>query len=327
MSIKKYLPNNIKLALKKVRRKKNELVAYHYWSKIIVKDPQKHANYDMRRQHQNLIRPVDLSNPIYFNEKMLWIKYYMYNDSPLVAQCYNKFYVRKYIESKGLGHILNTLYGVWHNTDEIEWQNLPEEYVMKITNSYGGHVFKRAGQAFDQKAAIKTLNDSINQFNYFYYLSGDLFVGKTEQLIICEKMLESSFGFDSPEDYKFYCFNGEPKYVEIMMDRNSTKEYKYIERFFDIDFHDRHELEGEASPGDAEKPACYDEMINIARILSEDFPFVRVDLYVFKGKPIFGELTFTPYHAQTKDSLVELGNQINLEGIEQYKEVLSKTIQ
>ncbi len=326
MNIKKYLPDNIKSLLREIRRKKNAIVGRYYWSRIIIKDPQKHANYDMKRQHQKLIRPVNLSEPKYFNEKMLWIKYNMYNDSPLVAQCYNKYFVRQYIVKKGLGYILNTLYGVWNSTEEIQWDNLPEEYVMKSTNGYGGHVFKKKGKIFDKQAAIRTLNDSIEQFKYFHFLSGDLFVDKTKQLIICEKMIESSFGYDTPEDYKFYCFNGEPKYVEIMMDRNSSKSYKYIERFLDINLKDRYELEGEATPGTIEKPQCYDEMVDIARTLAEDFPFVRVDLYVSHGKPIFGELTFTPYHAQTKESLIELGEQLDMSGIERYRKVLSKAI-
>ena len=157
--IKKFIPGPIKSFLRSIRSFFNSLFARFYWSKVIKSNPEKHANYDMKRQGQYLIRPVDLKNPKYFNEKMLWVKYYLYNDSPLIAQCYNKYLVRRYVESKGLSNILNVLYGVWDSTDEIEWDKLPEEYVMKISNSYGGHVFKRTGQPFDEKKAIKTLND------------------------------------------------------------------------------------------------------------------------------------------------------------------------
>ena len=326
MSVKRYIPKPIISLLKRCRRIKNGFLSKYYWPKIIQRNPEKHANYDMRRQHQKILRPVNLQNPVYFNEKMLWLKYNYYNDSPLVAQCFNKFEVRRYVESKGLERILNTLYGVWDDIDQIEWEKLPDEYVMKVTNGYGGHVFRRRNQPFDVSRAKSILKQSKDQFSYFYYMMGDLFVGKTKQRIICERLLDSSFGCEAPEDYKFYCFNGEPEYIEIMMDRNHTKEYKYIEKFLDIDFNDRHELEGEATPGVIEKPKCYQEMVELARVLSSDFPFVRVDFYVYHDKPILGELTFTPYHKQTKQSLVELGEALDLTNMERYTEILSKAI-
>lgn len=325
-TIKKYIPASVKSVLKTVRTFKNKVLARFYWPEVIKSNPEKHANYDMKRQKQHILRAVDLHDPIYFNEKMLWLKYNYYNNSPLVAQCFNKYYVRKYIESKGLGHILNELYGAWDSVDEIPWNTLPDEFVMKVAKGYGDHVFRRKNQVFDLEEAKRKLSKSIKQFSYFYYMMGDLFVEKTPQKIICERMLESSFGCEAPEDYKFYCFNGKPLYVEIMMDRNTTKAYKYIEKFLDINFNDRHELEGEATPGTIKKPECYNEMVKIAEVLSRDFPFVRVDLYVQHGKPIFGELTFTPYHKQTEQSLVELGNALDITNVEKYCPILGKSV-
>lgn len=296
--------------LRKVHRKwcyiKNSAGGY-FWQLVIKINPELHANYEMKRQNQKLIRKVNLKDPVYFNEKMLWLKYYSYNHDPLVAQCYNKYTVRSYIESKGLSNILNDLYGVWDNIEDIDWNTLPDEFVMKVSNGYSGHVFKRNNKEFNIEKAKEQLRNTLKKSSYYFKRSGDLFAYGTKQKIICERLLHSNQGYVAPEDYKFYCFNGEPKYIEIMKDRNGGKNYKYQELFMNIDLSDASEFEGEASPGTMEAPKCYREMVEIAKILSQDFPFVRVDLYVENDKPIFGELTFTPYHAQTERSLIYFG--------------------
>ena len=278
----------------------------------------------MKRQKQIQLRPVNIQEPKYFSEKMLWLKYFLYNDSPLVAQCYNKYEVRNYVESKGLGYILNELYGVWDSIDDVTWDELPEEYVMKVSNGYAGHVFKQKGEPFSVKSAKKTIRQTKRKYDYYYWITGDCFVGGTKQYIICERMLHSNLGYTSPEDYKFYCFNGEPKFIVFMFDRVGGSQYNAL--FLDMDFNDRHELEGECSAGAFTPPACMDEMIGIAKTLSSDFPFVRVDLYVENGKPIFGELTFTPSHVQSEKSEIELGEMLQLTNIEKYKELLSKKV-
>lgn len=315
------IPQPIKKYGRKVLDIRDRALAV-YWEKTIIKNPEKHAKREMKRQKQDLLRATDLENPKYFSEKMLWLKYFLYNDSPLVAQCYNKYEVRKYVESKGLKNILNELYGVWDSVDDVTWDTLPEEYVMKISNGYDNHVFKREGEPFSIKKSKETLNASKSRSKFIYVLTGDLFVKRTNQYVICERLLHSNLGFKAPEDYKFYCFNGKPKFIEFMANREGGSVYN--EAFVDINLNDRHDLEGEAHPGTIKKPTCFDEMIDIAKILSHDFPFVRVDLYVENEKPIFGELTFTPFHNQTKQSEIELGAEIDLKNTVLYKELLSR---
>lgn len=294
-----------------IKKGKNIIIS-KFLGWILKKWPERHASYEVKREKQTLLRPFSLKEPKFFVEKLLWLKYYVYNHSKLIAQCYNKYLVRHYIESKGLSYILNDLYGVWEDIDDINWNELPDEYVMKISNGYAGHVFKRKGQAFNLEEEKKKLSQTKKKYEYYYNITGDLFVSKTKQYIICERLLKSDLGYMSPEDYKFYCFNGEPKFVEFMANRFGSDEYNYKEVFVDIDLNDRHELEGEARPGTFEAPYCYKEMVEIARILSQDFPFVRVDLYAENGKPIFGELTFTPTHVQTEQSEVELGEMLDI---------------
>lgn len=291
--------------------------------------PQTSAKLEMKRQkQQNLIRPVNISEPIYFNEKMLWLKYYLYNKSQVVAQCYNKYEVREYVKSKGLGYILNDLYGVWDNVSDIQWSELPDEFVVKLSNGYYGHVFKHSDCELNIQEAKRILRDTVRRCNYAFRISGDLFVYGTKPVFICERMLHSSLGFKSPEDYKFYCFNGKPLFLNYFSNRRYVDgKMHYDEAFLDLrTFSPRTDLEVGCSDSNIEIPKNIDKMINIAKILSEDFPFVRVDLYEEFGKPIFGELTFTPFHAQTKTSLVELGELIDLSQIDKYKKLLLRKI-
>lgn len=313
------LPRTIRKAGRKILDQKDRLMS-RYWLRIVRRNPEKHAMHEMRRQKQNLIRPVNLQNPVYFHEKTLWLTYFVYNNSPLVAQCYNKYEVRDYLIGKGLGHILNELYGVWESVEEIPWDDLPDEYVMKISNGYGNHVFKRKGQEFSVEAAKKQLRKMKDKYSYYYMNIGNLFVGKTKQHIICEKMLYSRLGRSAPEDYKFHCFNGKPMFIEFIKDRENTSSYKSA--LVDMEFHDRHDLEGEASPGTIDPPKCYEEMLEIAKVLSADFPYVRVDLYDGEEHPVFGELTFTPFYKQTRKSQIELGKMLNIENIDEYKSLL-----
>lgn len=314
MAIRQRVPETIKRPYRFFRRGKNRLEAA-YWGRVLERDLKKHALHETKRTKQVLLRPFNIDDPIYFSEKLSWLKYNVYNESPLIAQCYNKYEVREYIESKGLGSILNELYGVWDSIDEIPWDSLPEEYAMKLTNGYAGHVFKRKGKPFSVKKAIKTLKATEAKYKYYYKITGDMFVAKTKQRIICERILHSNLGFEFPEDYKFYCFNGEPLYIEYMVGRSGVEAFSYHEVLVDINLNDRHELEKGVEPGTFDKPSCYDEMIRIARILSADFPFVRVDLYVENEKPIFGELTFTPTHYHTKQSEIEYGQLLDISNV------------
>lgn len=302
------------------------LVKGYYWSFMASHMPIWNARSEMKRQKQlNLIRPVNLQNPIYFQEKMLWLKYYLYNKSPIVAQCYNKFEVRKFVEKKGLAKILNKLYFYSDSINDIPWQNLPEECVIKLSNGYYGHVFKKKNEKFDIEAAKELLRQTERRCKYAFRISGDLFAYKTRPVYICEKLLHSSDGGGLPEDYKIHCFNGHPTFLEYIHDRDYSNKNKFFSSSF-IDIRnntDRYDLEGEASPYDKiVYPKSFDRMLEYASILSKDFPYVRVDFYEDCGNPVFGELTFTPYHCQTRTSQRELGDLLDLKNIDYYRQLL-----
>ena len=288
--------------------------------------PQKHAEGEMKRQSQvNLDRVISLSHPVYFIEKLEWLKYFVYNKSPLVAKCFNKHEVRSYVERKGLGKILNEQYYVCNKLDDIPWDNLPDECVIKVSNGYYGHVFKKKSVSFDVIKAKKQLADSHKRSKYAFKISGDLFAYGTKSVFVCERLIKAKKSGALPDDFKFYCFHGEPLFLEYICDRDyDNKEAFFKSAFIDIvNMNDRTDLEARTSPiKKIELPESYGEMLQYARILSEDFPFVRVDFYEENGHPIFGELTFTPGHVETKNSMKELGKYLRLEEIDRYLDKL-----
>lgn len=293
-----------------------------YWETTLgIDGPQKQANDMMKRQNVPGESSVDLQNPMSFFDKMQWLKYNIYNKSSIVAKCYNKYTVREYLKEKGCEQYLNELYGAWDSLDDVPWDTLPDEFVMKVSNGYSNHFFKRADEPLDKRNAIKTLRKSMRFTKFAFRINGDMFAYETPQKIICEKLLHSKEGYKVPTDYKFYCFHGEPKYILVLWDRYGNSG-KYNEVFADIDLKDRHELEGEASKQTYEWPSCLKEMIEAAKKLSAGFPFVRVDFYEENGYPVFGELTFTPYHAQTPESMTELGALIDMSRMDEYRKTL-----
>lgn len=268
---------------------------------------------------------IDLKNPKYFEEKLLWLKYYVYNKSSLIMRCYDKYTVREFVKEQGCGNTLNEIYGVWNSIQDIPWGALPNEYVLKVSNGCGNHVFKRKEEPFDVEKAKRTLKKAMVSRNNFA-ISGDLFAGKMPQKIICEHLIVTVPAGKTLPDFKFYCFHGEPKYLLYIWDRYDGTKHA----FFDEKLNDKSNYRNDAISISMIKPDCYDEMIDIARKLSKPFPFVRVDLYVKNNKPIFGELTFTPAgglvlnHVYKTDgtvnynALTEMGNLIHLERMTDY---------
>lgn len=273
---------------------------------------------------------VDLDNPTLFNEKMLWLKYYRYNKDPLVAQCYDKFLVRQYVEDCGCGEILNTLYGVWDNVDDIPWDDLPPEFVLKKTNGCGNHVFRREGIPFDSRLAKKTLKHSSYRERQRFRATGDLFALKEPQRFICEKLLYPENGFERVDDYKFFCFNGEPLYLNYIWNRSDSDKNSYRETFKRIvctedsfELVDKSSLIAHAENIDIIIPSsCLKEMVEVCRKLSKPFPCVRVDLYNQNGSVVFGELTFTSEGSHVLHHVFKADNSINLDGLSELGDLI-----
>lgn len=233
-------------------------------------------------------KKLDLKNPEFFGEKLIWLKLNDYDKNKLVSNCADKYAVREYIEKMGCTEILNDLYGVYDDANEIEWDKLPQKFVLKCTHGCEFNIICTNKDELDKEATIKQLNKWKKE--KFGYESGELHYTKIKPRIICERYLETKDGF-LPNDYKFMCFNGEPKLVFFCTERQDKVKFTFLDlnwNVIDITTDDYKTDKRYA------KPENLEEMIEKARKLAKPFKFVRVDFYDDNGKIIFGELTFTP---------------------------------
>lgn len=237
-------------------------------------------------------RKPDLENPKTLDEKLQWMKLHYYPDNELVKQCADKWRVRDYVKDKGLEHILNEVLAVYEQPEEIDWDHLPEKFVLKWNFGNGGNVVCTDKNTLDRAKAVHDLKRF--QKLKFHLLAAEPQYDIDRKLLICEKFIEPERGV-SPVDYKFYCFNGEAKYVLCCIGREDGQKPAFY--FFDRQWQlQRLNRQGKMAPEgfSIPKPEGMDLLFEYAEILSKPFPFVRADFYLEYGKPYFGELTFTP---------------------------------
>lgn len=235
---------------------------------------------------------LDLKNPKRFTEKLQWYKL-NYRD-PLMAQCSDKYEVRKYVEKCGLGNILNDLYGVYNSPDEIDFRELPMAFVLKDTLGSGGNsvILVQDKRQMDEEAVRRQMWDWVNEPIDKKNPGREWVYDGRRHRIVVEKMLLSKDERDLP-DYKFFCFGGKPFCLYFM--QNYTMHHSMGEMgFFDCEFHllPAHRQDFKPITSNLPKPQNFDEMVRIAEILSAGFPHVRVDLFNKNGQILFGEMTF-----------------------------------
>lgn len=237
--------------------------------------------------------PLRLDAPRWWDEKLMWLKLNCYNDSPLVRQCANKYLARKYVAAKGCPELLIDCLGLWDRAEEIPWEQLPDRFVLKSTMGCGSHVFCRDKATLDLPAAKRTISAALKDRYYLDYSEMQYAPGRDMRpQVLCERLIDTDDGV-MLSDYKFFCFHGEPKYILYCYERNAQGHANYM--FLDMDWTPHPEYHPcNALDNPPPRPACLDDMIRYARILSEPFPFVRADFYEEKGQVRFGELTFTP---------------------------------
>lgn len=257
-------------------------------------------------------KKLDLSNPQTFNEKLQWLK--LYNRKSEYTMMADKYLVRNYIADKLGEEYLIPIIGVWDEPNEINFEKLPNKFVLKCNHNSGlGMCICRNKNILDIKKTKKNLKKGIRQD---YYLTSREWPYKNiKRKIIAEKYMEDSNR--QINDYKFTCFNGKVDNVMICIDR-SSKDTKFY--FFDRDWNlMRLNKRGKEAPKDftLEKPKNLDKMFQIAEELSKGLPYARIDLYNLDGKIYFGEITFFPEAGYDSNLLSEtdkyFGNKINLD--------------
>lgn len=228
---------------------------------------------------------LNLENPETYNEKLQWLK--LYYRKPILTKMVDKYEAKEYISNLiGEKHIIPTI-GVWKKFEEIDFKTLPNQFVLKTTHDQGGVIICKDKNSFDLKQAKKKLNKHLKTKHY--YLSREWPYKNIEPRIIAEKyMVDKSV--DELVDYKFYCFDGEPKIMYISMGRQTGKVPLY---FYDMNFNllDIERPGHGALQQNIKKPEKWELMKNLARELSKGVPHVRADFYIVDSQVFAGELT------------------------------------
>ncbi len=231
---------------------------------------------------------LNLNAPQSYNEKLQWLK--LYDRNPQYTRMVDKYEAKKYVASIiGEEYIIPTL-GVWERFDDIDFDKLPQQFVLKTTHDSGGVVICRDKSKFDKAAARKKLEKSLR--HDYYKTSKEWPYKNVKRRIIAEEYMEDESG--ELKDYKFFCFDGVPKALFIATDRFTAGEETKFD-FFDMEFNHLPFRNGHPNANiKINKPSGFEQMQELAAKLSTGIPHLRVDFYNINGRIYFGELTF--YH-------------------------------
>lgn len=268
--------------------------------------------YLKMRFRENLGEKLDLKMPQTFNMKMQWLK--LHNRNPLYTELVDKYAVRKFVEKQIGPDVLNTIYGVYDAPNEIDYNLLPEKFVLKCTHDCGSIVICEDKRTFDAERAGKKLSAAM-RMNYFW-VGREWPYKNVRPRIIAEKYLEN--GAEGLHDYKVWCFNGEPKLIQYVTGRDRGTTY---DSFYNTDWQRQNiSFHNPPCPYETPKPARLDDLLRMAKTLAADIPFVRCDFYILEDDSIvFGEMTFFPMGGteswKPKEWDLKLGEMLDLSGV------------
>lgn len=275
-----------------------------------------HKKYESENFRQKTGKKLDLDNPLRWGEKLIWLNH---NWLPQIkSDCADKYKVRDYIKSKGFENLLIPLLGMWEDAREIDFDALPNRFVLKCNHGCKMNILVQDKDKLDKQAVIKQLNKwkSIDYGKSSY----ELHYSNIKPLIICEEFLPVK---DDSEivDFKIHCFNGVPKFIGLCFDRDPVTRISKG-AIYSPEWERLNLLKENNDNVSFPKPDNLSEMLNIAVQLSKEFPYVRVDLYSIKGKIYFGELTFTPdgnlpEREYNERASIEIGKWLDLSNLKQ----------
>ena len=258
----------------------------------------------------------NFEKPTSFNEKLQWLK--LYDRKPEYTRMVDKYEAKKYVADKiGEQYVIPTL-GVWDKFEDIDFDSLPNQFVLKCTHDSGGLVICRDKSTLNLQFASKKIKKGLKQ-NY-YWSCREWPYKNVKPRIIAEQYMEDEKTSEL-RDYKFFCFDGEAKLLFIATDRQTEGEETKFD-FFDMEYNHLPFTNGHPNAKvPPEKPICFDEMRALAEKLSAGIPHLRVDFYEVNGKVYFGELTFfhwsgmKPFEPEEWDEII--GGWIKLPSMEE----------
>lgn len=310
------LNNEVKKQLKKeINSLKNQLaesknMAEYKLCKYMAEE--KYPEYLKDWFYKKTGEKLNLENPQTFNEKIQWMK--LYDKNPIKTQLADKYVVREWVKERIGEEYLIPLLGVWENVDDIDFDKLPNKFVLKANHGSGWNIIVSDKTALNIQETKQKLQKWL-QTNFAYVAGLELHYRNIKPLIIAEKYLETED--KDLKDYKFLCFDGEVKYIWVDKDRYTN----HKRNLFDTNWNLLNEKIGEGHIYEnwlpCPKPKNLEKMLQFAKILSQNFAFVRVDFYEHEDKLYFGEMTFTSatgLHVFSPSSFnLQLGKMINLE--------------
>lgn len=243
--------------------------------------------YIMRRFKALMGYEFDMDNPKTFNEKLQWLK--LHDRNPLYTTLVDKYEVKKYVaDIIGEEYIIQTL-GVWERFEDIDFDTLPNQFVLKCTHDSGSCVIVKDKGNINKKAIKKKLNHALKE--NFYYTGREWPYKNVKPRIIAEKYMTDNG--NELSDYKFMCFNGKVCCSFVCSERQSESGLKvtFYDEKWDVMPFERHYPKSNQPTA---KPKNYEKMVELSEKLANNIPFVRVDFYDIMGQIYFGELTFYP---------------------------------
>ena len=272
-----------------------------------------------RRYYWTTSKKLNYRHPKDISEKVMWLT--RYDRDPLKTRCADKYLVRDYVASKGLEDILIPMIGVWDHASDIDFASLPDKFVLKCNHGSGWNVICTDKSALDIEEAREKLEMwlgmkygvDMQEIQYF----------DIPPKIIGEEFMPFLGG--DVVDYKCHCSKGKVHSCFVAYDRSTVDPHQVCYDHYDIDWNRTDDIKEKFRPNRRllPKPQRYEDMLKIASKLSEDFPYVRVDLYNCGDKVFFGELTFTPFSGiqsfYKQPMLDELGRFVSLEGIKKHR--------
>lgn len=262
-------------------------------------------------------RKLNLDNPKTFTEKINWLK--LYDSTPLKARLADKYAVRDYVADKIGAAKLKPLLGVWDNFDEINFDELPNQFALKCNHGSSMNILVKDKNSFDRQEAREKINAWLAADYSADFL--ELHYSLIKRKIIAEQYInEVEFGL---YDYKIHCFNGEPKIIQVLQTQNlrGLRNSAAYQAFYDPAWQNLGAMFEDAPifPNPISKPLCLADMLNYAKILCEPFVYARADFYEISGKIFFAEMTFysdagfLPYRKTWNyERDLEIGNMIKL---------------
>ena len=254
---------------------------------------------------------LNIDNPQTLDDKIAYMAFR--TDTSEWTRLADKVSVREYVEECGYGEYLPKLYGTWERAEDVDFDKLPNAFVIKTNNASATNILVRDKTKIDEAVVKQQLGEWL-KIDYGYRTCQPHY-SRIKPLILAEELLGGAANRTPLLDYKFYCVNGVPMYVIVYTDRVANS-HEMKRTIYDMDWQLHQEYLGrEAVPGpEVEKPFSFKTMKEMAEKLSSQFPFVRIDFYEINKKPFFGEMTFTPGMQEVSLSFSnQLGSEMELE--------------